>query len=181
MLQNNRLPDRKEFSDSTISRKTAILGLFSAFAIIISYIEAVIPINIGIPGVKPGFPNLVIIIVLYNLGVKEAGIVNIIRILAVGFMFGNAVSILFSVSGALLSLIIMWLVRKIPGISMIGVSVCGGVAHNIGQIIAAMFVTTVYSLTYYIPFLIIGGIITGMLTGTIGNIIHKSLCRHGGM
>lgn len=165
----------KNKHNGTTSQKIAILGLLSAFAIVISYIESLIPINIGIPGIKPGFPNLVIIIVLYSFGIKEAGIVNFIRILIVGFMFGNVISIVFSMAGAILSLIVMWLVKKFPGISMLGVSVCGGVAHNIGQIIIAMFVTTVYSLTYYIPFLIIGGIITGMLTGIVGSIIHKNI------
>lgn len=166
--------DKSKYNGN-ISQKIAILGLLSAFAIIISYIESLIPINIGIPGVKPGFPNLVIIIVLYSFGIKEAGIVNFIRILIVGFMFGNAISIIFSMAGAVLSLVVMWLVKKLPGVSMLGVSVCGGVAHNIGQIIIAMLITTVYSLTFYIPFLIIGGIITGMLTGVVGNIIQKNI------
>lgn len=181
ILQNDKLRNRKNFSDGRTSHRIAISGLLSAFAVVISYIEAIIPINIGIPGVKPGFPNLVIIIVLYNYGIKEAGIVNLIRILIVGFMFGNVMSIVFSITGALLSLIIMWMAKKLPGISMIGVSVCGGVAHNIGQIVIAMFITTVYSLTYYIPFLIIGGIITGMLIGITGNIIQHSLHKYGGI
>lgn len=165
----------KNRHDSTASRKIAMLGLLSAFAIVISYIEALIPINIGIPGVKPGFPNLVIIIVLFSFGIKEAGIVNFIRILTVGFMFGNIMSIAFSIAGAVLSLIVMWIVKKIPGVSMLGVSVCGGVAHNIGQIIIAILVTSVYSLTFYIPFLIIGGIITGMLIGIVGSIVQKNI------
>jgi heptaprenyl diphosphate synthase len=162
------------------SNKIAILGLLSAFAIIISYIETLIPINIAIPGIKMGFSNIVIVVALYRYGVKEAGIINFIRIFIVGIMFGNVMSILFSILGAVTSLISMWFAKKIKGISMVGVSVCGGVAHNIGQILAAMFITTVYSLTYYIPFLIVGGIITGVIVGIVANIINgRIVCEEG--
>lgn len=160
------------------SNRLAQLGLLSAFAVIISYIETLIPIHLGIPGVKPGFPNLVIIILLYRYGIKEAGMVNLIRILIVGFMFGNGISIVFSIAGAALSLITMWLVKKLPHISMMGVSICGGVAHNLGQIMAAILITTVYSLTYYIPFLIISGIITGTILGIVATIMQDRIIGH---
>lgn len=160
------------------NRQLARLGLLSAFAIIISYVETLIPINLGIPGVKPGFANMVIIVALYLYGIREAGIINFIRILVVGFMFGNVISIVFSIAGAIFSLIIMWIIKRIPDISMIVVSICGGVAHNIGQIMAAMFITTVYSLTYYIPFLIISGIITGAITGIIAQMIQSRCINH---
>lgn len=152
--------------------KAAFIGLFSAFAIIISYIESLIPIHIGIPGIKPGFANIVIILVLYALDLKSAAIINLIRITVIGIMFGTVLSVSFSIAGAALSLFVMVFVKKIKGVSMIGVSVCGGVAHNVGQIAAAAVMTTVYAIMYYVPFLIIGGVITGIIVGVSANIIY---------
>lgn len=174
-LHNHNLSNRTADDNRSLSHRIAFLGLLSAFAIIISYIEALIPIPIGIPGIKPGLANIVIVMMLYTFGVKEALIINFIRIIVIGIMFGNIMSVTFSVAGALLSLIAMWLVKKLPGISIVGVSICGGVSHNIGQIMIAIFLTNTFSLTYYVPFLIIGGIITGILIGIIANIIYNRL------
>lgn len=170
-MQNKKTKQEKQ--KKYTAKWIAKIGLFSAFAIIISYIESLIPIPIGIPGIKPGFANIVIIIMLYAMDVKSAAITNLIRILIIGIMFGNVFSVLFSVIGAALSMISMVFAKKIKGVGMIGVSVCGGVFHNIGQIIAAMFVTTVYSVLYYVPFLIVGGVITGILVGMLADIIYK--------
>lgn len=159
------------------SKYVASLGLFSAFAVIASYIESLIPIHIGIPGIKIGLPNIIIVLVLYLLDAKSAIIVNIIRIIIVGAMFGNAFSILFSISGAIVSFLIMYLVKKINKISMLGVSVCGGVAHNIAQIVIASFIVKTYNLNYYLPFMIIGGLITGILIGILSMTIYNKICN----
>lgn len=163
-------------SDNRIN-KIAYTGLLSAFAIIISYVEMLLPLNIGIPGVKPGLANFIILIVLYEFGVKEAFIINFIRILVNGILFANVFSILFSLSGALISMITMFLVKKVKGISMIGVSIAGGVSHNIGQILIASVIVETYSVVYYIPVLILSGVITGILVGVLAlkikPVIHK--------
>lgn len=155
----------------------AYTGLLSAFAIIISYVEMLLPLDIGIPGVKPGLANFIILIALYEFGLKEAFMINFIRILVNGILFANLFSILFSLSGALISLVVMWLVKKIKGISIIGVSVAGGVSHNIGQIIVASVVVETYSVMYYIPVLILSGVITGLLVGILAHqiqpLVHK--------
>lgn len=155
----------------------AYIAVFSAFAAVMSYLETLIPFNIGIPGVKPGFANLVIVLALYEMGKKEAFFINIVRILIVGFMFGNLFSILFSISGALISLGCMIAAKKIKGLSLIGISIVGGVTHNIGQIIVAAFVVNTFSIVYYIPVLIISGLITGLLIGilckSIQPLIHS--------
>lgn len=153
------------------------IALFSAFAAVISYIEMLIPLNLGIPGVKPGLANFVIIITLYEFGAREALYVNILRILILGLLSGNVFSILFSISGALISLAVMTIIKNIKGFSLIGASIAGAVSHNIGQLIIAAFVVNTYSIVYYIPVLIISGIITGLIIGvlshTIRPIIHK--------
>lgn len=160
-------------------KRVAYIGLLAAFAVVISYVESLLPINIGIPGVKPGFANFVIVIALYEFNVKDAFMINLIRILIVGMMFGNLFSILFSISGAVVSLIVMALVKKIKGMSLFGVSVAGGVAHNVGQLIVAAFVVNTYTIGYYIPVLIIAGIITGILVGIpasiVRGVLHKIL------
>lgn len=165
-----------KMSDNRIN-KIAYTGLLSAFAIIISYVEMLLPLNIGIPGVKPGLANFIILIVLYEFGVKEAFIINFIRILVNGILFANVFSILFSLSGALISMITMFLVKKVKGISMIGVSIAGGVSHNIGQILIASVIVETYSVVYYIPVLILSGVITGILVGVLAlkikPVIHK--------
>lgn len=179
-LQNNKDMNKitkTSFNSKSPAYKVAFIGLFSAFAIIISYIESLIPINIGIPGIKPGFANIVILIVLYAMNVKSAAVINLIRIVIIGIMFGNVLSVGFSIAGAVLSMIVMVFIKKIKGVSMIGVSVCGGVAHNLGQIAAAAAITTVYSLLYYIPFLIIGGIITGIIVGMVADIIYTRVMK----
>lgn len=145
----------------------AYKGLLSAFAVILGYVESLIPIAPGIPGVKPGLANFIILIALYEFGIKESFTINLIRILINGMMFGNAFSILFSLAGAFLSLIVMILVKKIKGISIIGVSIAGGVSHNAAQMVIAALVVDTYSIIYYTPVLIISGIITGMLVGIL--------------
>src|SRR5574344_1175990 len=149
----------------------SMIGLFSAFAVIISYIEMLLPINLGIPGIKPGFANLVILLMLYLFDLKSGLLTNFIRILIIGFMFGNAFSILFSLAGAVISTLVMFLAKKIKNISMYGVSVCGGVTHNIAQIIVASFVVNTFSILYYLPILIIAGVITGLLNGILAEQI----------
>lgn len=154
---------------------TAYVGMFSAFAIIISYLESLIPINIGIPGIKPGFANIVMVLAIYCMSYKIAIIINIIRILAIGIMFGNVLSILFSLVGGLLSIFVMALVKRLKYFSITGVSVCGGVAHNIGQILIAGLVTSIYFIPYYLPFMIIGGVITGILVGILAQILYNRI------
>ena len=119
-----------------MAKKTAYLGLFCAAALILSYVESLIPFFAGIPGMKLGLPNAAIVSVLYLYSWKEAALVNLARILAAGFLFGNAFGILYSAAGAGLSLLCMQLVKRTGKFSPAGVSVIGGVAHNAGQVIA---------------------------------------------
>ena len=131
----------------------ASFGVFVALALIFSYIETLIPFQIGIPGVKLGLANIVIVIALYRMPVKEAYLLSVVRVVLSGFLFGNLMSILYSLAGGLLSLTVMWGLKHVKSVSVLGVSIAGGVFHNIGQLLAAALVVE----TYGVFFLIDGG------------------------
>lgn len=155
------------------SELVAIVGVIAAFAAVLSYVEAIIPFTIWIPGVKLGLANIAIVVVLYLYGSREAFAVNVVRILVVGLLFGNMFSISFSLAGAFISFVVMVLVKKTDLFTIIGVSVSGGVAHNLGQMIVASVVVDTYNVVYYMPALMIAGIITGIIIGIVGKIILK--------
>lgn len=146
-------------------KKIANLGLFAAVAIIFGYVESLIPFFAGIPGMKLGLANLAILFILEKYTWKEAALVSAVRIIVIGFMFGNLFSILYSLAGAALSLTVMDLLKKHSGFSLIGISVAGGVTHNIGQLIVAMIVVSNTSLMVYAPALLVAGVLAGILIG----------------
>lgn len=131
------------------ARRTALIGMYAAIAVVLSYVEMLLPITIGIPGAKPGFANIIIVFAIYSVSGVSAFIINFIRILIIGMLFGNFVSIAFSICGALVSLAVMLAVKRIKGIHSLGVSICGGVSHNLGQIAAASFLVKNYSIFYH--------------------------------
>ena len=149
------------------TRKIAYLGVFLALALILSYVESLIPFYFGIQGVKLGLTNLIVVVMLYCTGTKEAFGVSVARILLAGFLFGNLFSILYSLAGGVLSFIVMCLLKKTGRFHVISVSVTGGISHNIGQLIAAAFVVETYDIFYYMPFLLIAGVATGFVIGML--------------
>ena len=157
------------------TRKIAFLGLFTAVAMILSYIEAQIPSLVAIPGIKIGLPNIAIVVVLYKVGWKEALSINLVRVLLVSILFGTALSLLYSISGAALSFAIMIILKKSKIFSSVMVSVSGGIFHNVGQIIVACLVLKTSELLYYLPALLISGTISGILIGLIGAQVVKKL------
>lgn len=155
-------------------KKIAYMGLFAAIAIIFGYVESLIPFFAGIPGIKLGLANLAVLFILETYTWKEAALVSMVRILVIGFMFGNMFSILYSMAGAALSLTVMTLMKRFSGFSILGVSVAGGVSHNIGQLIIAALIVENTSLFYYAPVLLISGVITGILIGILtGEVIKR--------
>ena len=158
-----------------LSRKTAFCGLVLALALMAGCVESLIPVAIAIPGIKLGGANSVILILLYMVGVKESFIVNISRVVLSGFLFGSMSSILYSLSGAILSLLIMTLLKKTDRFSISGVSMAGGVAHNIGQLTIAALVLETSAVWYYLPVLIISGSLTGLLIGFLTGEIRKRI------
>ena len=142
-----------------MKRKTAYMGLFLALALICSYIESFF--SIGIPGVKLGLTNIVVVWMLYLVGTKEAFFVSVLRILLAGFMFTNLFSIIYSLAGGLTSFLVMYIVKKTGKFKCLTVSICGGISHNIAQIIVAAYIV------FYIPVLLISGMITGLVIGIL--------------
>lgn len=155
--------------------KVAYFGVFTALALIFSYVESLIPIHFGIPGVKLGLANLIIVIALYKMSINEAYILSVIRIVLAGFMFGNLFAILYSLAGGMLSLTIMCILKKTDKFSAYGVSMAGGVFHNVGQLLMAAIVLESVSIGYYFPVLLISGLATGFVIGVIANEMIKRL------
>ncbi|WP_097014380.1 Gx transporter family protein [Anaerocolumna aminovalerica] len=158
---------------NSIATKTAYYGVLIALALIFSYVEVLIPIPIGVPGIKLGLANIVILIGLYVMGTKDAFIISCIRIVLVGFTFGNMFSILYSLTGAILSWLVMVLCKKMKGLSIVGVSIAGGISHNIGQIVVAALTMKTPGILSYLPVLLIAGTITGFVIGILVDIILK--------
>ncbi len=154
-----------------MAKKTAYLGMFTALAFVLSYIEFLLPINLAIPGIKLGLANLVIIVSLYTLGASWAFPLSLVRILLTGLTFGNPASMIYSLSGGMLSLAIMVVAKRCKLFSVTGVSVLGGVFHNVGQILAAILVVETASLLYYLPVLILSGTVAGVLIGILSSIL----------
>lgn len=156
-------------------KELAVLGLLTAVAILFGYVESLVPVFAGIPGIKLGLANLAVVFVLYLFGTKEAMLVSFVRIFVIGFLFGNLFSIFFSLAGSLLSIFVMHFLKKLRDISTIGVSVAGGVSHNLGQIMVAILVVENVSLIYYFPVLLVSGLITGALIGVLSQEVIKRL------
>lgn len=149
--------------------------MFTALALIFSYLETLIPVSVGIPGVKLGLANLITVIALYKIPVKDVYVLAVVRVVLAGFIFGNYFSILYSLAGAVLSLTVMVILAKSDGFSVMGVSMAGGVAHNVGQLLIAMAVVETFSVVYYIPVLLVAGLVTGLLIGIVSCQVLKRI------
>lgn len=156
----------------------AMYGMLIALALVVSYIERLLPLDMGIPGVKLGLANIVTMVALYMLSGKVALIVLVVRVLLGGILFANGFSILYSLAGGLLSLVVMWLVKKQQVFSVVGVSVVGGIAHNLGQLLVAVFVLENGNLLYYFPALLVSGTICGAIIGILGGLLMKKLPKN---
>lgn len=153
-----------------MKKKVAYLGLFLGLALVCSYLESLVPIGFGIPGIKLGLTNVVVILLMYCIGAKEALVISLLRIFLIGFLF-NPASILFSLAGGLLSFILMYLMKRTNLFKCLSVSLVGGISHNIGQIIVASVIVENYNILFYIPVLLVAGIITGFLIGIVSQEI----------
>ena len=158
-----------------MKNRVAYFGVFTALALIFSYVESLIPIQLGIPGVKLGLANLIIVIALYKMRLSEVFLLSIVRILLSGFLFGNYFSILYSLAGGLLSLAVMALLKKAGDFSVMGIGMAGGVSHNVGQLVVAMLVVETVSVSYYLPVLLVAGLVTGFLIGVAAGEMLKRL------
>lgn len=154
-------------------KKTAILSMLTGFALMLSYVESLIPLAPGIPGIKLGLANLAAVLCMELYGRRDALLVNVARVLLSSFLFGNMYVVLYSLAGALISFAAMAFLKRFDCFSLIGVSVAGGVFHNIGQLLVAMAVVRTVRIVYYLPWLLIAGCLTGILTGILALEVLK--------
>ena len=155
------------------TRKITVLAMAIALAMILSYVESLIPAP-GIPGVKMGLANIVVVFCLYRLGWKEAAGVSLLRVFLVSLLFGHAASLMYSAAGAVLSLLGMIVLKATNRLGCVAVSVIGGVLHNVGQILVAWALMGP-NVVYYLPVLIVSGTVTGVLIGVLAGLIVKRI------
>lgn len=157
------------------TRRLTSLALTVSFALILSFVESRIPAFVAIPGVKVGLANIAVIFTLYKFGIKEAAAVSLVRVLLVSMLFGSPISMIYSITGAVLSLTLMSLLKKLTPVSEVVVSVSGGVMHNIGQIGAASVMLGTNVVAYYLPFLLLSGTIAGIVVGIASALFIKKI------
>lgn len=155
------------------TKNIAKTGMLVAVAFVLSYIESMLPLNLGVPGIKLGLSNIVVLFSIFNLNTLTAFCIAIVRIVLCGITFGSLSGMLYSLSGGILSFVVMLLLKKTKKFSIYGVSVAGGVSHNIGQILVAIAVLNNKLIMYYFPFLLIAGVVAGIATGMLGGILIK--------
>lgn len=156
-------------------RAAALRGVLIALAMILSYIESFIPIGIAIPGVKLGLANIVTIYALERLGTRDALVISLLRVFLSAMLFGNPAMMVYGLAGAVFSILMMSLVKKLPFFGRIGISVTGAVSHNLAQCTAAALLLRNAKVFHYLPVLLISGIIAGIVIGTISAVILKSV------
>ena len=158
------------------SGKIALLGMCTAIAMVFAWVESQLPpLMAAVPGVKMGLPNIAIIFILYRFGWKEASAVSFVRIVAVSLLFGNPMTLAYSLAGGFLSLLGMTLLKKTDLLSCVGVSVAGGVLHNVGQILMSMLIMSTAGLGYYLIILTVTGIASGVFVGLCGSFAVKRI------
>ncbi len=157
------------------TKKLTVMALTTALAMILSFVESQIPAFVAVPGVKMGLANIAVVFALYKLGWKEAVGVSLIRVVLVSILFGTVASLFYSLAGAVLSLLGMGLLKKTGRFTEIVVSVAGGVLHNIGQIAMACILLETDALKYYLPFLLVSGILAGVVIGVVSAILVRRI------
>ena len=157
------------------TKKLALSAILAALAMILSYVEAMVPMPVSIPGIKLGLANLVILLAIYRLGFKYALAINCIRIFVTGLLFTGVFGILYSLAGGLLSLLVMYLLYRTEIFSMVGVSMAGGVAHNLGQLLTACLIMSNIRLMSYFAVLLFAGIGSGILMGIVAWLVCQRL------
>lgn len=156
------------------TKRLVLLAMLTAVAMILSYVESLLP-SVGIPGVKMGLANIAVIFALFRFGWKEAAALSLVRVVLVSLLFGSVGAMLYSLAGAVLSLAVMVLLRRIDRFSTVGISVAGGVAHNAGQILMAMLILQTKQLLGYLPVLAVSGIAGGVLTGLAAALLIRRI------
>ena len=160
----------------------AFYGVVTAFSLVLGYIEHLVPFPVGIYGVKLGLANLATVTVLYLFGGASALCINFLRIILSSLLFGNAFSLAYSLCGGMLSALVMWGLKQTDKLGITGVSICGGITHNIAQLAVAVILVDNLKIAFYLPVLLASGAVTGFCIGIITlPVIHNKhivgLCK----
>ncbi|MCM1514031.1 MAG: Gx transporter family protein [Anaeroplasma bactoclasticum] len=155
------------------TKRFAILSIMIGLSLVLSYVDSLIPIVVTIPGIKLGLANIATIYVLYRLGIKEAIIVSILRVFLSALLFGTVVTLSYSLVGATLSLLTMIVLKHMGSFHAITISITGAVMHNIGQIGVAILIMSTKEIIYYLPILVITGVISGIGVGLLAILVLK--------
>lgn len=153
------------------TKKLVTMAISVSLALILSFIESQIPAFVAVPGVKLGLANIAVVFALYKLGEGEAAIISAIRVILLAILFGSFTSFLFSLSGATVSFILMLALKRLTPLGKVGVSVIGGVSHNLAQIGVACLILETNLLVYYLPFLLISGTVAGIVIGVVSALL----------
>lgn len=157
------------------TRDIARFALLTALAMVLSWVESLVPLSVAVPGVKLGLTNLVVLFALYRMSLKAAWCLSLVRVVLVSFTFGNAFSLWYSLAGAILSLVVMMALKATGKFSVTGVSVAGAVCHNLGQILVAMAVLRSTAVAFYYPALLLSGTIAGICIGLAGGVLVRRI------
>ena len=150
-------------------------GLLLALALILGYLESMLPAFFAVPGMKLGIPNIVVLYALYHRGLREAFLINILRIIIISLLFGNGAAFIYSMAGGILSIAVMALAKEHMGLKMTGTSILGGLFHNLGQLLAAGLLLKSFSVVWYLPVLWFAGIVSGLAVGLVCGILCRKL------
>ena len=156
---------------SSRTKRIVLLSVFTALAMVFSYVESLIPFYFGVPGMKLGLSNICIVVILFTMGEGTALIINLFRIVLTALLFTNILSLVFSVAGALLSFLLMVIMKRVFKLSVLSVSLFGGIAHNAGQLLAAALIVKEYAVLFYLPALLLSGAVTGFMVGLIARLM----------
>lgn len=167
-----------ERRNSDLNKHLARMAMFLALAVIMGYLEALIPVTPAIPGIKIGLANFVIVLVMYLFSVRDAVVLSVLRIVLVGFLLSNLSMILYSLAGAFFSLTMMALLKRNAHFSIYGVSMAGGIMHNVGQLLVAGSLMGFQAILWYVPFLLLAGLLAGLLIGFLVLISYRRLGKY---
>ena len=157
------------------TKRVALTGLLIALALILSYLESLVPLSFAVPGVKLGLPNIAVVFALYRLRTRTAAAISLLRVALAALLFGSVLSLAYSAAGAVCSFAVMWLLRRSGRFGCTGVSVAGAVVHNLAQIAAAALLLETASLTWYIPVLCLSGTIAGVCIGLLSALLVERI------
>ena len=166
---------KKNTSERT--ERAALYGLLTALAMVLGFVESLIPIPFPVPGIRLGLANLVTVAGLYLVGIRGTAAVTVLRIVLTGLSFGNPYSMAYGLSGSLLSLLVRGAAKKRQWFSPVGISILGGIAHNVGQVSFAAFIVRTAGVFYYLPALLAAGCAAGAVIGIVGGILAERISQ----